>query len=510
MAARTTDDSTLQLPRIRRAPAASAQLALAIVAHPDLTRVGELCAVRDSVEVSRRAPWFEQPGRLDALPLDVPHILRSPVIRIDGDAAGARVTFVHDRARVRCDGEPLHAERVFSGATLQAGVWIDIDGQVGLWLHTRAALAVDAATHGLVGISTEMWALREAIARVGATDAAVLIRGETGTGKELVAAALHAESARASSTMLSVNVGALAPSVLASALFGHRKGAFTGASDARRGYFREANGGTLFLDEIGEANADVQAALLRTLESGEVLPIGADRPERVDVRVIAATDAPLEQAVADGRFRAPLLHRLAQLSVTIPPLRERRVDIAVLFAHFVQREADALGVRWRRDPREPAWVPTSVVERVMAHAWPGNVRELRNAARAAVVQSAGRDELTLPPLVRAVAPTALDRSEAAELPKRVLNEIPLDELLAALEAHAFRPEPAAALLGISKSSMYELIKLHPEIPSSGALPADAIEAALRASGGDIARAAMALRVPKRGLMHRMRKLGLLD
>ena len=514
MAARTTDDSTLQLPRLRRSQAAVGQLALAIVAHPDLTRVGELSTIRDAVEVSRRAPWFERPGRIDALPLDVPHISRSPVLRIEGDAQGARAHYVHDRAQVRCNGARLTGQRPFSTEELAAGVWLDIDGQVGLWLHTRPAGTPLEPTFGLVGISPAMLALREAIGRVGATDASVLIRGETGSGKELVAAALHATSPRSSAAMLSVNVGAIAPTVLGSALFGHQKGAFTGASSSRRGYFREADRGTLFLDEIGEASPDVQAALLRALESGEVLPIGADRPERVDVRVLAATDAPLEEAVAEGRFRAPLLHRLAQLTIDVPPLRARRVDIGVLFAHFVRTEAERHGVRWQRDPREPAWLPTALVERVMAHDWPGNVRELRNAARTAVGSSAGNTELTLPPLVRA-SPPPNGATEVRALPsaapaKRAIAEIPLEALMDALAAHAYRPEPAAEQLGISKSSMYELMKRHPEVPVSGTLDAATIEAAVREASGDLARAALALRVPKRGLMHRMRKLELLD
>ena len=285
---------------------------------------------------------------------------------------------VHERAEVVLNGSVLNGSARLNAAELERGALIEIDEQVGLWLHLREAAPRSYDDHGLIGVDPAMEHLREQIDAVSSLAMSVLIRGETGTGKERVASALHAASPRASREMLAVNVAAVDPSVLASELFGHVRGAFTGASGARKGYFRQAEGSTLFLDEIGDAGAEVQRALLRALETREVIPVGADRPVPVDVRVIAATDADLEAGVVGERFRAPLLHRLAQFEIRVPPLRERKMDIPVLFAAFVLEQLRTLGAPLP-DTSAPAWVRASTVRRLMRHRWPGNVRELRTS-----------------------------------------------------------------------------------------------------------------------------------
>ncbi len=219
----------------------------------------------------------------------------------------------------------------------------------------------------IVGEAAATVALRDLVARVAPSEATVLIRGESGTGKEVVARAIHDLSARAEGPFVAVNCAAIPETLLESELFGHRKGAFTGADQDREGLFEAAAGGTLFLDEIGEAGAGVQAKLLRVLEERRLNRVGDPREREVDVRVIAATNLPLEEAIRAGGFRADLFYRLAVFPVDVPPLRERLEDLPGLAGFFLER----LG---RRDTTLPA----ATLQRLRTHPWPGNVRELRN------------------------------------------------------------------------------------------------------------------------------------
>ncbi|HZH14486.1 MAG TPA: sigma-54 dependent transcriptional regulator [Archangium sp.] len=231
----------------------------------------------------------------------------------------------------------------------------------------------------LIGRSAPMRTLYELVERVAHSDAAVLVRGESGSGKELVARALHSEGLRRQGPFVAVNCTALPHALLESELFGHVKGAFTGATTARRGLFVEADGGTLFLDEIGDMPPELQAKLLRVLEDGEVRAVGADGARTVDVRIIAATHQELEARVKEGRFRADLFYRLNVVSLRIPPLRERREDIPMLIEHFVAQAR-------ARNTRSPV---TSLAPEVVAELgrmpWPGNVRELENLVERLVV-----------------------------------------------------------------------------------------------------------------------------
>ena len=235
----------------------------------------------------------------------------------------------------------------------------------------------------LIGPSSEMRRLRELITAAAPTSASVLILGESGTGKELVAQAIHAASPRARKAFLAINCSALTDTLLESELFGHVKGAFTGADQGRTGLFEAADGGTVMLDEIGAAPASVQTRLLRVLQEGEVRPVGATKVIAVDVRVIAATNVNLENAVREGKFREDLYYRLNVLPVTVPPLRERREDIAPLAYHFLGRARD----KHARDVKE---IAPAALSALSAWQWPGNVRELENAIERAVVL--GRSE----------------------------------------------------------------------------------------------------------------------
>ncbi len=320
----------------------------------------------------------------------------------------------------------------------------------------------------LVGKSAALLEIFKTIGRVSGRDVAVLITGESGTGKELVARAIHAASLRADGPFVAVNTAAIPRDLLESELFGHERGAFTGAVAARVGRFREASSGTLFLDEIGDMPVDLQAKLLRVLQEGEVTPVGGSRPERVDVRIIAATHSDPDTAVREGRFREDLLYRLRVVPIQIPPLRERREDIPVLAEHFVGRYAESLAGGRR------VLAPGSV-ELLTRFDWPGNVRELENAIKRALVL-AHSELLTpddfdflepagppaqpadgLPQLVRREALSALEEPEPAELYRRLLERLERPLLETVLERTEGNQIRAAALLGINRNTLRKKI-----------------------------------------------------
>jgi DNA-binding NtrC family response regulator len=243
-------------------------------------------------------------------------------------------------------------------------------------------VTTDQATecYGLVGASPLMREVYRKIALYAPSDAAVIVTGETGTGKELVAKALHARGPRCSGPFVAVNCSAIAAELLESELFGHEKGSFTGAQRTHRGRFERAHGGTIFLDEVGDMPISAQAKLLRVLEEGMVERVGAERPVPVDVRVVGATNVPLERAVHDGRFRADLYHRLAVLRIQLPPLRQRPEDIPLLVEHFLRM--------FRRKYARPVERLTPEAMALLdAYLWPGNVRELRNVLERVFVEN---------------------------------------------------------------------------------------------------------------------------
>ncbi len=302
----------------------------------------------------------------------------------------------------------------------------------------------------VVGRSEAMLQVYKTAARVAATDATVLILGESGTGKELVARAIHQASPRAAGPFVAVDCGAIAEGVLESELFGHARGAFTGAQTARRGLFEEAGQGTLFLDEIGDLGANLQSRLLRALQEGTIRRVGTNEPVAVDVRVVAATNRDLAQAVREGRFREDLWFRLNVVTIQIPPLRERREDIPLLAEHFARKHGR---------PDGAAAISEGARQLLAAYGWPGNVRELENVvARALALNPAGvvlpED---LPEQVRdasgaGVAPAGLalpDRPSLAELERRYA-------LLVLREAGGNKTR-AAEQLGIDRKTLYRLI-----------------------------------------------------
>jgi len=325
-----------------------------------------------------------------------------------------------------------------------------------------------AAGDRLVGRSPELLETFKTIGRVAGSDVSVLITGESGTGKELVARAIHVASPRAEAPFAAVNMAAIPRDLLESELFGHERGAFTGAVASHVGLFRDASGGTIFLDEIGDTPLELQAKLLRVLQSGEVTPVGGRGVTQVDVRIVAATHRDLDAAVREGSFREDLLYRLRVVPIRIPPLRERREDIPLLAEHFTARYAEELSSGHR-------FLSDAAVERLSAHDWPGNVRELENAIKRALVLCAG-DVLApedfafleerprfdaaradLGSLVTQEVAAALAGPEPEEIHRRILEraERPLIEaVLTHTEGNQVR---AAALLGINRNTLRKKI-----------------------------------------------------
>ncbi|AOJ27158.1 sigma-54-dependent transcriptional regulator [Burkholderia seminalis] len=303
----------------------------------------------------------------------------------------------------------------------------------------------------LLGVSAAMRDVQKQIGRAATSDATVLVTGETGTGKEVAARVLHAASARHAQPFVAVNCAAIPADLLESELFGHRRGAFTGAHADRAGRLVEADGGTLFLDEIGDMPAAMQAKLLRALQERQVTPLGADRPTAIDIRVVAATHRDLAAAVANGTFREDLFYRLNVIPLHLPPLAERVADILPLAAHFL---AGAAGAR-------PLHLTNDAQRALLDHRWPGNVRELRNVMERAAALAPG-PAIGAADLGLAAVPALQNGSDTLALPAS-LFDLPLPDALAAVEraailralerANGNRAE-AARQLGIGRQSLY--------------------------------------------------------
>ena len=303
----------------------------------------------------------------------------------------------------------------------------------------------------IVGDSSAIRNLMHEIERAGPSVARVLIQGENGTGKELVARALHASGPRRDMPFVAVNCSAIPEELIESELFGHERGAFTGATQSRRGRFEEAHGGTLFLDEVGDLSPRAQTKLLRVLQEGELSRVGGNRAIKVDVRVISATNQDLGERVASGRFREDLFFRLAVIPVTVPPLRERAGDIPLLVGHF----AEALAKEAGRRPR--AFTPEALVL-LRGYAFPGNVRELRNLVERLAIMSP--DATIGAEAVRLVLPRGAGTATAAA-PLRLseaVQEFERAQVEAAIRATGGNMAQAAARLGLERSHLYKKLR----------------------------------------------------
>jgi DNA-binding NtrC family response regulator len=302
-----------------------------------------------------------------------------------------------------------------------------------------------------IGTSPQILEMRKLAERVAATDSTVLIRGESGTGKELVARAIHNHSLRSGKPFVSINCAALPETLLESELFGHTRGAFTGAVKDKEGLIKVADGGTFLLDEVGETSPAIQVKLLRVLEEKEITPLGSTRPVPVDVRLIASTNAELEQDVKSGKFRADLYYRLNVIPIQIPPLRERKEDIKLLVNYFLKRLSE-------REKAKLKGISEPAMKVLTAYPWAGNVRELENVIEQAYLLCK-KDELEPEDLPERVKlETSPPLVEAAHQPTPTLEEVEKAYIFWTLEKTGWQKSKAAQILGIDASTLYRKIE----------------------------------------------------
>ena len=504
---------------------------LTVLSHPDPRRVGERAVLHglsegQGVELCRHRPRFAPPGApWDDAPLEDPYLSRKPW-HLTIAEGGMVLRRVNSSTVLRLDGESVTNEAKVTEAALADGATLELAGRVALLLHRlpRGVLDRDEAADAgdsMVGASAGLARVRDAIARVADLDVPVLLRGESGTGKELVAQALHRRSRRSTAPFVAVDLGALSPALAASELFGHAKGAFTGAVSARQGFFRAAEGGTLFLDEVGEAPPEVQAMLLRALETRHVVPLGSQTPQSIDVRLVAATDSDLEARARRGDFKEPLLHRLAAYEIHLPALRQRRDDVGrlmVFFARQVLRELGDEAVLERSSSEGPPWLPADLVGRLARAPWPGNVRQLANVVRQLVIDSRGEPRLRSGPRIDAMLDDPLSGVDTSQRGVGVVEAEPVEttvgaprrpstldheEVETAMRACAFEPAAAARRLGIRRPSLYNLIRRHPRLRLCEDLADDEVRRAMTECDGDLETAAQRLEVSARALGRRI-------
>ncbi|MDO8861424.1 sigma 54-interacting transcriptional regulator [Haliea sp. E1-2-M8] len=479
-----------------------------IVFHPDPRRIGERWLVPErssrALVLGRQQPLFSPAAEGDARPLDDPHVSRQ-ALSLAFNAAGVTIAPLPSACRCRVDGSWVSAAQTLDHAALRRGIALQLAHSVVLLLREQtmppASAPETSAGAALCGSSFYMQSLRQQIARVADSGLDVLIRGETGSGKELVARALHAHSERRSGPLVAVNMAAIPPGVAPAALFGSVRGAFTGADRNTRGYFQQADGGSLFLDEVGDTSDDVQPQLLRALQEREVQPVGG-KLEKVDVRVISATDAALDGQ--DSNFRSALRHRLGSAEVQVAPLRTHPEDIGELLCHFLNQACAETG---RPPPlAEPGADELRVAQWAelfhlcLRHEWPGNVRELANCARQVLLDS---DAGIQPPALLLQQSAAAVAEEYPHTDQPAPVELGDAALRALLEQEGYQVAAAARRAGISRQALYRRL---PELGLrlAAQVPEAELQRALADSGGDIRAAAMLLRVSTVALRGRLR------
>jgi DNA-binding NtrC family response regulator len=494
------------------------ELLLTIVFHPETDRIGESARLgpvsnkRGGQVLGRSWPLFSpgasQDGATTARPCEDLHVSRQAV-SFERTASSVILERQETACRVLVNGCDLDKAVTLSQADLQQGVAILLANRVCLLLRQSAeANRADLGSapgfeSSILGSSSYMSELRWRIARIATTDHDVLIRGETGTGKELVASAIHANSMRARRPLVTVNMSAVPVTLAAAALFGSAKGAFTGADCASKGYFEQAQGGVLFLDEIGDTPADIQAQLLRALQQREIQKVGGS-VVRVDLRVLAATDAPLDR---DGEFKAALRHRLGSCEIEIRPLREHPEDIGELAWYYLHGAIMLMGEHHllpdESSSRFDIALWAELFNALLLYRWPGNIRELANAA--SQIATASSAQLSVPEELgaRLFKRESRQRSGGDGSLRRSID-VDDKEFLEAMAKAFYEPSNAAKILNISRPAVYRRIEECPDLRLANQVPLQELKVIFAACDGDANRAALQLKVSRSGIVSRLR------
>ncbi len=475
---------------------------LTVLSHPQPEMVGARAFLHQLevgrvVALSRLSPEFTAADGTWKQPLGDPYASRQPTLLAWRD--GVVLTPPIGESRVLVAGQPMAMPRRVETNALETGVVLELSARTALLLHLRAPVQ-EVAACGLVGGSEALDAVRQQILRAAPFAVPVLVTGETGVGKELVARGLHDASPRRDGPWIAVNVAEIKAETAASVLFGHVRGAFAGAIQDHDGLFARADGGTLFLDEIGDMAPDVQAMLLRVLETGEVQRVGERAVRKVDVRVVAATDQELDER---GNVRTPLLYRLAGYHVRVPPLRQRLEDLGMLLSHFRAEEMAAAG-----RPRTHGWMSARLVGELATHKWPGNARELRNLVRTLVIQADGDERLGRGFALDAWLGNVQEVAPARTPSDQTLAQLSDDAVASALARNHWSMAATARELGIARSTLYLLIDRSTTLRTASDVTTTELRAAWDRAGGDVDAMAQLLRVSPRGLRLALRTMGL--
>ena len=472
--------------------------------HVDSRRIGEMVALPmakgDTAHLCRTEPPF-----CTGAALDDPYVSRRPLVFEPASFGGVSLT-VPDGVEVTIDGEPVMGTVALSGKQLDGGVVLSLSDRVMLLVERTVRAPCAPKALGMIGVSKQTALLRSAIVKLASQPQPVLLHGQSGTGKELAARALHDAGDRADGPFVSVNLAAIPAATAASQLFGHSRGAFTGADATSGGFFGRAEGGTLFLDEIGEASLGLQAMLLRALESGEIQPIGGE-PRIANVRIVTATNADLDGLVKSDSFRVALFHRLVNGSVHLAPLSARRADVALQLVRALEEMLP--DDRLVPDPTEQdPWLSHTLVTELLDLDWPGNTRQLRAFARHLVNEYCDAPRAELDDRWRAMLTASPSTSAARQVdeapsPWRPDSDLDGPAIRTALRDNGYRVERAAKALGIAKNTLYREMK-KAGLPVAKDLTASQIDAARVTVGDDIERMAAYLEVSVAGLRRRLK------
>jgi DNA-binding NtrC family response regulator len=490
-------------------------LTLTIIFHPHTARIGQAVTLptkpgRTPWVLGRRTPAFEG-AELAASALEDRHVSRR-ALELVSQGGALILRRCADSSRCQVAGRELEGSVELTPQQLREGVPLLLGNAIVLLLRLGPpAEECNAAATGedlLLGSSVYMDKLRRQLAAAAGCDLDVLIQGETGTGKELVAKAIHRASRRSAAALVCVNMAAIPVELAPAALFGSARGAFTGADKAAAGYFRQAQGGTLFLDEIGDTSAEIQPQLLRALQEREIQAVGGP-VQSVDVRVISATDAPLDGESCS--FKVALRHRLGACEISLLPLRQHPEDLGRLLLHFVAAAAtemdrvDLLPCEHSEAIEIAAWA--GLFYRFLCYRWPGNVRQLDNFARQVMLASDRR--VTVPDSIMEALNQGIGGGSCPgplKTSRRRMEEVSREEFENALRAGNYAPARAAERLSVSRTAVYRRIKDTPGYRLAADIPPDEVRSILVQYQGDCAAAALHLQVSPVSLRARARNL----